>query len=716
MPLVSVLLAVRNDSRFLGQAVESLLRQTVDDLELIVVDDASTDETPVLLSAVGDPRLRVITNDEQEGLASSLNHGLTAASGRYVARLDADDVALPERLARQLERIQRDGEDPAVVGSAVLDLDAAGRPGTLHRNPAGAMGIRWLTLFGSPFFHPTVLVDRDRVDRAQLLYDPSYAESEDYELWARLLSGRQGANLTEPLVLKRVHPGQASLRRAGLQESFQREIALREIGRIAPALSTEQAELAWDLGSGRKVERDAADPYLALLKAFEDHYGVDAEVRASAARMLIAAGATRKALELGPSQPARLALRRASRRLQSRGARDRASSWLAALDRPRTAVRVAVVSPEPTPYRSPLFDRVASRPEVDLTVIYAAETVANRTWSVEPEHQAEFLRGRRLPGVHGVLRHDYPVTPGIGRALARSNPDVVVISGWSTFPSQAAIAWSRAHGIPYVLLVESHDLGPRAWWRRAVKDLVVPRIVRRAANVLVVGTAARESVVDRGAHPGAVRIFANTVDVDAWGDRALRLQKTRDELRANSGLAPEDVVVLSVARLIPEKGLSTLIRAAAATGDRRIRVVVAGSGPDWQQLTELAESLGVTLTLLGDLDEEALAEAYVRADIFALLSMYETWGVVVNEAASSGLPLLLSDRVGAARDLVRGGTNGFVVSAEDVAAAAAALERLAADPDLRRAAGEHSREVAGNWGYDSSVESFVTAVRAATSR
>lgn len=717
MPLVSVLLAVHNDSRFLGQALGSVLRQTVDDLELIVVDDASTDETPALLSGVGDARLRVITNDEQAGLASSLNRGLIEASGRYVARLDADDVALPERLARQLERMQRDDhQDVAVVGSAVLDFDEAGRPGTLHRNPAGATGIRWLTLFGSPFFHPTVLVDRDRVDRAQLRYDTSYAESEDYELWSRLLSGRQGANLTQPLVLKRVHPGQASLRRAGLQESFQREIALREIGRIAPNLSSEQAELAWGLGSGRKITRDAADHYLAVLRAFEDHYGVDAEVRASATRMLVAAGATRKALELGASQTARLAVRRATRRLQTRRAHNRASSWLTALDGPPAAVRVAVVSPEPTPYRSPLFDRVAARPEVDLTVIYAAETVANRTWTVEPEHRAEFLRGRSLPGVHGLLRHDYPVTPGIGRALARSNPDVVVVSGWSTFPSQAAIAWSRAHGVPYVLLVESHDLGPRAWWRRAVKGSVVPRIVRKAANVLVVGTAARESVVARGAQPGAVRIFANTVDVDAWGERALQLQQKRDKLRAAAGFGPEDIVVLSVARLVPEKGLGTLVRAAAATGDPRLRVVVAGSGPGSEQLTELAESLGVTLTLLGDLHEEALAEAYVCADIFALLSMHETWGVVVNEAAASGLPLLLSDRVGAARDFVRGGTNGFVIPAEDAAAAATALERLASDAELRHSAGEQSREVAGEWGYEPSVESFVTAVRAATSR
>ncbi|CAN5167164.1 hypothetical protein BH18ACT12_BH18ACT12_18980 [soil metagenome] len=715
MPLVSVLLAVHNDSRFLGQAVESVLRQTMDDLELIVVDDASTDGTRAVLSAIRDPRLIVLTNDEQVGPAVSLNRGLGHASGRYVARLDADEVALPERLERQLDRVRR-RDEPVIVGSAVLDVDPAGVLGTLHRNPSGATGIRWRALFGSPFFHPTVLVDRERIDRRRLRYDPSYLESEDYELWTRLLPAVDGANLVEPLVLKRVHPGQASLRRSELQTTFQRQVALREIARVAPELTAEEVELAWGLGSGRAMDAEAADAYLALLEAFERHYGVDAEVRDAAARTLLGAGRARNALQLGISRPARLALRGARRRLDERRARGRAAALLAELDTPRDAIRVAVVSPEPTPYRSPLFDRVASKPEVELTVIYAAETVAGRTWSVEPEHRSEFLLGRRLPGLRGLLRHDYPVTPGIGRALSRARPDVVVISGWSTFASQASIAWSRVHRVPYILLVESHDLGPSPGWRRAIKGAVVPRVVRHAANVLVVGAAARESVVARGARAADVRIFANTVDVDAWGERAVRLAESRDELRAGDGFMPDDVVVLSVARLVREKGLDTLILAAAATGDERIRIVIAGAGPGSEQLRELAQELGVALTLLGDLPQENLAEAYVKADVFALLSLHETWGVVVNEAAASGLPLLLSDRVGAADDLLRDGENGFLVPAEDADAAAAALIRLAADPVRRRAAGASSVERVAAWGYAPSVESFVTAVRDATSR
>ena len=116
------------------------------------------------------------------------------------------------------------------------------------------------------------------------------------------------------------------------------------------------------------------------------------------------------------------------------------------------------------------------------------------------------------------------------------------------------------------------------------------------------------------------------------------------------------------------------------------------------------------MRMLGELDEHRLAEAYVAADVFALLSTHEPWGVVVNEAAASGLPLVLSDRVGAARDLLRDGENGLLVPADDPETAAAALGSLL-DADRRRRAGERSRELVREWGYGPSVEAFVAAVR-----
>ncbi|MFL6030531.1 MAG: glycosyltransferase family 4 protein [Gaiellaceae bacterium] len=334
--------------------------------------------------------------------------------------------------------------------------------------------------------------------------------------------------------------------------------------------------------------------------------------------------------------------------------------------------RVAVVSPEPTPYRAPLFDRVAARDELDLTVIYAAKTVADRTWQVELNHPAVFLRGMRVPGARRLLRHSYPVTPGIFRALYLAAPDVVVVSGWSTFASQAAISWSRARRLPYVLHVESHDLDPRPAWRRTVKGMFATPAIRNAESVLVVGSAARDSVVARGAQD--VHVFANTIDVDRWIERAERLER-----------APRDgFVVLSVGRDVPEKGFDVL-RAACKEAEVDLAVVTGG------------------------LSEDELAQRYVDADVFALLSRHEPWGVVVNEAAASALPLVLSDRVGAAYDLLRDGENGFLVPADDVAAAAAALRELADDAGKRRRMGVRSRELVRGWGYDASVDAFVAA-------
>ncbi len=120
--------------------------------------------------------------------------------------------------------------------------------------PIGAISVRWAALFSSPFFHPSVLVDREALETHGLRYDSAYLESEDYELWTRLLLHAEGDNLADPLLLYRVHAGQASQARRGLQRDFQRRVALREIGRVAPALDPAHAELAWRVGAGLAVE------------------------------------------------------------------------------------------------------------------------------------------------------------------------------------------------------------------------------------------------------------------------------------------------------------------------------------------------------------------------------------------------------------------------------------------------------------------------------
>ncbi len=191
----------------------------------------------------------------------------------------------------------------------------------------------------------------------------------------------------------------------------------------------------------------------------------------------------------------------------------------------------------------------------------------------------------------------------------------------------------------------------------------------------------------------------------AWAERADELAGRRSELRAAFGLG-EEVAVLSVARLAPEKGLDVLLRAATAAG---VRPLLVGSGPERAYLETIARDAIFT----GELPEDRVAEAYAAADIFALLSAHEPWGVAVNEAAASGLPLVLSDRVGAAADLLRDGENGMLVPSGDAAAAADALRLLAVNPVLRQRYGARSRALVSAWGYEPSVEAFVEACREA---
>jgi glycosyltransferase involved in cell wall biosynthesis len=721
-PLVSVVLAARDAERTIEEAVASVLGQSLRDLELVVVDDGSVDATGERVRAVSDPRVRVVRNDEPLGLAGALNVGLDAASGAFVARMDADDVALPRWLETTLVRLRGGGS--RVVGSGMIDLDGDGHLGAVHRMPGGSRAVRWAALFSSPFFHSTVVLDRGVLDEHGLRYDASFGESEDFDLWARLLDVADGDNVPQALVLYRKHETQASARRAALQRDCQRRVALRQIGGLAPDLDDAASEHAWLAGAGLPLPagaaREAAAALRLLVEAFERRHG-GAEARRAAAWSLARARAsgddrvvlTAAALRLDPALPLH-GLDRLGRRRAASDERGAAASWLrAAADAP---VRVSFVLPEPAPYRTAMLDEAADRPELQLTAIYAGASVQRRTWATDARHRAVVLDGWRVPGAYRVLRHDYPVSLDVFRALAGSEPEVVVVSGWSTFASQAAIAWCRRRRVPYVLLVESNERDARPGWRRAVKEAVVPSSVRHAAEVFVVGTLARESMLARGVDSGRISIFADTIDAARFGSEADRLRPRRDELRAEAGLAPDDVAVLSVARLAPEKGHDTLLRAAALAADPGLVVVLAGDGPERERFEALGAQLGVRLALLEGLPWERIVERYAIADVFALLSRHEPWGVAVNEAAACGLPLVLSERVGAAFDLLEDGRNGALVPADDPPAAAKAIRELAADPARRAAAGSASRELMRAWGYGPSIENLVATARRVAGR
>jgi glycosyltransferase involved in cell wall biosynthesis len=370
-------------------------------------------------------------------------------------------------------------------------------------------------------------------------------------------------------------------------------------------------------------------------------------------------------------------------------------------------LRVAWVGGEPTPTRVPHLQALAARPEVELSVVYSTQTYQQRTWSVR-HPEARVLRGWSLPTTR-ILHHDYPVTPGIWRFLDRGEFDLVVIAGWAVFAAQAAIAWCRLHGVPYVLNAENHFREPRPRWVELVKRMVLRHVVPQAAGMLVSGTLAREHALHYGARADRVIVFPNTPDVPVFAARADAARARRDDTRAHLGIDPEEVVVLQVGRLIPVKGLDVLVHAVARARAQTaiaVRLVLAGEGPEQEVLQRLAVAEHVPLTLTGQLEGDSLIDAYVAADVFALLSRRETWGIVVNEAMACSLPLVLSSAVGASGDLLEQEVNGFLVAPGDAQAAGEAIRQLAESPELRARFGGRSRELVAGWGFERSLDEF----------
>jgi len=211
-PVVTVLLSVYNGGPYIRRAVASILAQTFGDFEFIIIDDGSTDGTAAILDAFDDPRIRRITHPVNRGLTASLNEGLALARGQYIARQDADDVSLPDRLARQVAYLQAH-PDIVVVGAQARLIDAAGRriPDHMLAKPLTPAGVRFKLLFDGPLIHSSVMFRRDVVQGRFGGYDPSWPTNQDYELWSRLAqAGCAMANLPDVLVEHRHHGGQIS--------------------------------------------------------------------------------------------------------------------------------------------------------------------------------------------------------------------------------------------------------------------------------------------------------------------------------------------------------------------------------------------------------------------------------------------------------------------------------------------------------------------------
>lgn len=205
-------MAVHNAELFLREAVESILGQTFSDLELLVVDDGSTDSTKRILSQYSDPRLRIIGFLENRGLVDALNFGIQEARGALIARMDGDDVSEPSRLEKQVA-FMRANPGVVLLGTGFVWMDVGGRIFEETRMPTENMVLQERLLCGNQFCHSSVMIRVDAVRSVGNYRAVAGHGAEDYDLWLRLAEYGHIANLSDLLLRYRVHEGQVSIRR-----------------------------------------------------------------------------------------------------------------------------------------------------------------------------------------------------------------------------------------------------------------------------------------------------------------------------------------------------------------------------------------------------------------------------------------------------------------------------------------------------------------------
>jgi len=247
-PKVTVVMAVYNGRRYVQEAIQSILDQTFSDLEFLIVDDGSTDGSADIVALYRDPRMRLIRTSRNCGLATALNTGFAQARGRYLVRMDADDISKPDRVSKQVDFMDR---HPAVgISGTWVEVVGIGRHEVL-RHPVDAEVIHSRLLFESVLAHPSVIINRSLWDRAQLSYDPAFPCAQDFDLWVRAAQVFPLANQPDILLVHRLHSDQVGKRLAESQLAWADTVRHRQVQKLGLSqehheITTHRALSTWD--------------------------------------------------------------------------------------------------------------------------------------------------------------------------------------------------------------------------------------------------------------------------------------------------------------------------------------------------------------------------------------------------------------------------------------------------------------------------------------
>lgn len=389
-------------------------------------------------------------------------------------------------------------------------------------------------------------------------------------------------------------------------------------------------------------------------------------------------------------------------------------------------VRVLLVSSHPVPNQTAVLRLLATRPEVEPLVVYCS--LPDEARGRDPEFLTK--QAFDLPLLDG-----YPWTyvpnrsprPGLDRFFGLWNPglvrwirkhDCIVVYGYAYASLALAVTTAKAMNKALILGTDATSLEspkPRRW-RTRLKPWFYRGVFRLPDVIIVPSTASFRFLCSMGLRPDRIVITPYAVDNDWITAKAKSTDPT--EVRQRWGIPSEAPVVLFCAKFLPRKRPLDVVRAFGMAHVQNSYLIMVGDGPLYEELGSECERLGISerVRFLGLVPYSKLPAVYASSDVLVVASSHEPWGLPVNEAMLCGIPVVVSDRVGARYDLVREGETGFVYPCGDVDALARILQEILPDRERLRRMGEAARRRMETWSPRENVEAFVQAVERAVTR
>jgi glycosyltransferase involved in cell wall biosynthesis len=394
---------------------------------------------------------------------------------------------------------------------------------------------------------------------------------------------------------------------------------------------------------------------------------------------------------------------------------------------PERRFRVLAVASHPVQYAAPIFRLMAQHPQLDFHVAYCslrgAEEARDPEFGTSVKWDVPLLDGyawTHVPNRGSGSESFFGLyNPGLWKFIREGRFDALLCytgylraTFWIAYLASKSARAAFLFGTDATTLVSRQD---RAW-KRLAKRMAWPLLFRLADQVIVPSSGTRNLILSLGLPRERVTLTPYVVDNDWWTAQSARVD--REAVRASWGAKPSDTVILFCAKLQPWKRPADLLRAFAKANLPNALLVFAGEGPLRQQLAAEAVVLGVDsrVRFLGFVNQSQLPAVYTSADVMVLPSEYEPFAVVVNEAMLCGCPVIASDLVGAAQDLIAPVCSKFIFPCGDVAALAALLSTTARDRTLLQSIRQLGLAHLQTWTPQRNVSATVDAIELAVSR